>query len=116
VVLLKIDPMGISALKFERSAPWTVHMNRVPDRLSMQTVEVESEDIHILRLRRTIKLIESAQDSGRHLRIDLGRLAFGPEVAKGLVPEGLDQRCRQNPISSKCKLIAYADQGRSALN
>lgn len=42
-------------------------MDRVPDRLPVQTMKVEAEHIHVLGKRGAIELIEPSQNSGMHL-------------------------------------------------
>ncbi|MGY4365961.1 hypothetical protein ACVW1A_002026 [Bradyrhizobium sp. LB1.3] len=67
VILLEIDPIDITVFKFESDAPRTIHMDRVLDRLPVQTMKVEAEHIHVLGKRGAIELIEPSQNSGMHL-------------------------------------------------
>jgi hypothetical protein len=60
VILFEIDAEGVSILKFKRYAPRSVHVDRVPDWLPVQAMEVEAQDIHVLRLRSAIELIQPA--------------------------------------------------------
>src|SRR4051812_23597903 len=89
--IARIDPVSIAVLEFECDAPRTVHMDRVPDRLPVQTMEVKAEHVHVFGKSGIIELVEPSQDPCVHLRIDFRRLSLRPEIAKSLVPEGLYQ-------------------------
>jgi hypothetical protein len=98
MILLEIDPVSVAILEFESDAPGAVHMDRIPDRLSVQTMEVKAEHVHVLGERGAIELIQTPQNPGVHLRIDLRRLSLGPEIAKSLVSERLYQEsARSDP-------------------
>ena len=48
MVLFVIDAKSVAAIEFKGDAPRPVYMNRIADRLPMQTVKVKTELIHFL--------------------------------------------------------------------
>ncbi|MCS3776544.1 hypothetical protein GGE24_005900 [Bradyrhizobium centrosematis] len=106
MILLEIDPVSVAILEFESDAPGAVHMDSVTDWLSLQTMEVKAEHVHVLGERGAIELIETPQNPGVHLRVDLRRLSFRPEIAKSLVSERLYQEsAKSDPATSVSYLL-----------
>ena len=106
MILLEIDPVSVAILEFESDAPGAVHMDSVTDWLSLQTMEVKAEHVHVLGERGAIELIETPQNPGAHLRVDLRRLSFRPEIAKSLVSERLYQEsAKSDPATSVSYLL-----------
>lgn len=63
MVLFEVDPERVTVLKFERYAPWAIHVNGVTPRVSMKSVKIKSRNIHILRTPRAIQSVEPPQAS-----------------------------------------------------
>lgn len=102
MILLEIDPVSVAILEFESDAPGAVHMDSVTDWLSLPTMEVKAEHVHVLGERGAIELIETPQNPGVHLR----RLSFRPEIAKSLVSERLYQEsAKSDPATSVSYLL-----------
>src|SRR5665213_53757 len=100
VVLFVVHAISISILEFEGDAPWPIHMNRIPNRLSVQTMKIEAEQVHVVRTHRSVELVETSQNAIMHLCIDLRSLAARPEIAWRLVFERLDHKATRVEGSS----------------
>jgi hypothetical protein len=90
VVLFVIDAKSVITIEFECDAPWSVHMNRIANRLSMQTVKVKTELIHFVGARCGVEFSQAPQDPALHFGVDFRSFALPPELTKGFAFERFD--------------------------
>jgi hypothetical protein len=61
VILLEIDAAGIAVFEFERDAPWSIYMNRLPSRLkASQRMEIKAGNVHFLWPRDDVQAVQPA--------------------------------------------------------
>ena len=93
MVLLEVDPIGVSCVEFESDAPRPVDMNSVAGRNeSFQGVEIKPWKVHLLWRGRRIQSIKTDQDALVHLGIDLWRAALRPQLGQRLAPKCPDHQ------------------------
>jgi len=64
MILLEVDPVGITILELECYAPRPIYMDGVARRLlSMERMEIETGNVHIFRLLSAIEGVQTPQDS-----------------------------------------------------
>jgi hypothetical protein len=91
VILLEIYPAGVAIFKFERDAPRSIHMDRVPRGFeASQRMEIKAKDVHFFRPRGDVQAIQATQDTRMHLRVDFRSPPFLPKLGKTLAFEAPD--------------------------
>ena len=106
MVLLEIDVVSVSSLKFERDAPRAVDMHRIAGRTeAMEGMEVKTREVHFLHTPRSIEAVETDKDALLKANIHL-RARTLEKLGQFLALEGSDHFC---------KLAAYKSIGNNPL-
>ena len=79
------------ALEFKRNAPRSIHVDRIARRLeASQGMEIKPGDVHLFGPHDDVQAVQSAEDAGMHLGVDLARAPFFPKFGKALAFEAPD--------------------------
>ena len=86
MVLLEIEPSGLSLVKLERDAPRSINVNRKARWFApAQSMEVKAREIEVRRLRRRIESVKHQQRTRLKIRSNLTASSFSEQLTKALV-------------------------------
>jgi hypothetical protein len=81
MILLEINTADVAVVEFERDAPRSVYVNRIPNWLkASQRMEIKAWNVHFLRPRDNVQAVQAPQDAYMHLRIYLSGPPMLPKL------------------------------------